>query len=216
MSLYPIYIDSSVSGAQLSIGATNTSTILLGNANCSTNIYGNVSIGNVSATNVSIGTLSVINPITIGYSVKPTTSNQIGWSSIITTNTASTITNGTYYTVCSVPTISIGTYIFSYSYYPTVANTCTASLMIGVYLGTSVTGTTAPTIGLNTINNGAYSLNAYGTNQTGSGAFVNTNSTNNVYLQFTVMGGSGAVSWTTAPGTTYNNGGLFFSLVRIA
>lgn len=62
MSIYPIYIDSTTSGAQLSIGTVNTSTILLGNINSSTNVTGN---------------LTLSKPIILGSA--PTASTQIGW-----------------------------------------------------------------------------------------------------------------------------------------
>lgn len=56
MALNPIYIDSSISGAQLSIGTINSSTINIGNVNSSTNLAG--------ITNSAILKTTSIEPIT--------------------------------------------------------------------------------------------------------------------------------------------------------
>jgi hypothetical protein len=103
MSLYPIYIDSSVAGAQLSIGTTNVSFVNIGNANCSTtvngalNSTGTVSTGALTPASISCsGTLSssgIITanaPIALGYAPTSITgTTQLGYNIV---STGSTVT----------------------------------------------------------------------------------------------------------------------------
>lgn len=54
-----IYIDSSISNAQMTIGLNNASRIILGNTNCITSITGLMNVSNGYLNNASINLLNV-------------------------------------------------------------------------------------------------------------------------------------------------------------
>lgn len=88
--LNPIYIDSSIAGAQLSIGTTNTSFVNIGNANCSTTLVGTTNSSVIKSTSIdpitSGGTLNIgtITPSTINIGTASATAINVGSSGIAT------------------------------------------------------------------------------------------------------------------------------------
>lgn len=212
MSLYPIYIDSSIAGAQLSIGTTNTSTIIIGAPttsikNTSTVINGVRLDSNKNASNIiitfansSITPINGINNTIISDGLANTTGSYntaLGSGALLANTTGNNNTAIGYTALSKNLTTSYNTAVGfnALQYSTTGANTAIGN---GALAGSGYTGHTNTAVGVNTL----VSL-TNGTLNTAIGAYADgfsTTGSNNTCVGWTAL--SSGTNGTAASNST--------------
>ena len=208
MSIYPIYIDSTTSGSQLSIGTVNASTILFGNVNSSTTVNGLFSVSNISINgNLAMGTGKniTLQPNT-GYT-NPLDATQLGYVFSGNAILSNTLSSNSRVQFSSISLTQKGTYTIFANVFLTM--TTTAFTSFDMRISTDSTGTSPNTIA--SIYNTATQPSRTGEiNNSLSGVYVNSSESTILYFTF-IPTFTGTLS--NQPQASYPS---YFKAVRIA